>query len=461
LDSTHDPKLSSWVESANRPGTDFPIQNLPFGAFCSDPEDRARPTIGVAIGDRILDLRRSADAGLLDVLAPATIEACRERSLNSLMSLGRGYWSPLRKRISELLRAGSEYQAVVEPLFVPMAEAEMMVPATIGDYTDFYASIHHATNVGRLFRPDNPLLPNYKYVPIGYHGRASSVIVSGTTVHRPHGQSKDAAAEDPIFGPTRSLDYELEVGFFAGPGNTLGQPIPMGEAEGHIFGLCLLNDWSARDVQSWEYQPLGPFLAKSFATTISPWIVTMEALAPFRAAAFPRPEGDPQPLPNLSSAEDKERGGIDLTLEVYIASRQMREAAIEPVRLSRSNLRNLYWTPAQLLTHHASNGCNLRPGDLLASGTVSGPLPDERGCLLELTRRGAEPIRLPTGEIRRFLDDGDEVVLRGYCQRDGFARIGFGECRGIIGGSPTGDGLAIAGTPIAGVAGGAWRPRQR
>jgi fumarylacetoacetase len=286
--------------------------------------------------------------------------------------------------------------------------------------------------VGRLFRPDNPLLPNYKYVPIGYHGRASSIVVSGTAVHRPTGQSKDAAAEAPIFGPSRSLDYELEIGFFTGPGNQLGQPIPIAEAERHIFGLCLLNDWSARDIQSWEYQPLGPFLAKSFATTISPWIVTMEALAPFRAPAFLRQSGDPEPLPYLISAEDRERSGIDLTLEVHIASRRMRESGLPPMRLSRGNLRNLYWTLAQLLTHHASNGCNLQPGDLLASGTVSGPTPEERGCLLELTQRGADPIRLPTGEIRKFLEDGDEVILRGYCQRKGFRRIGFGECRGVI-----------------------------
>jgi fumarylacetoacetase len=427
---THDPKLASWVESANRPGADFPIQNLPFGVFHAGPWC----AIGVAIGDRILDLRRAAQAGLLDGLEPPTVEACSAIVLNPLMSLGREYWRPLRKRIGELLRAGGGHQAAVEPFLVRMDEVAMAAPANIGDYTDFYASIHHATNVGRLFRPDNPLLPNYKYMPIGYHGRASSIVVSGTPVHRPSGQSKDAAAEAPVFGPTRSLDYELEVGFVAGPGNELGQPIPIAEAEQHIFGLCLLNDWSARDIQSWEYQPLGPFLAKSFATTISPWIVTMEAMAPFRAPAFQRPESDPQPLPYLSSAEDREQGGVDLTLEVHIASREMRESGLPPMRLSRGNLRNLYWTPAQLLTHHASNGCNLQPGDLLASGTVSGPLPEERGCLLELTRRGAEPIRLPTGEVRKFLEDGDEVRLRGYCQRDGFTRIGFGECRGIIAG---------------------------
>lgn len=430
LDSTHDPALASWVESANRADTDFPIQNLPFGVFRSGPS-RA---IGVAIGDRILDLGRTAKAGLLDGLSPETVRACSALALNPLMALGRKEWSPLRGRLSVLLRAGGGHQAAVEPFLVRMNEVAMAAPANIGDYTDFYASIHHATNVGRLFRPGQPLLPNYKYVPIGYHGRASSIVVSGMAVHRPSGQSKDAAVEAPVFGPTRSLDYELEVGFFAGPGNALGQPIPIVEAEAHIFGLCLLNDWSARDIQSWEYQPLGPFLAKSFATTISPWIVTMEALAPSRVAAFQRAEGDPEPLPYLSLAEDRERGGIELTLEVHLASRQMRESGLPPVRLSRGNLRNLYWTLAQLLTHHASNGCNLRPGDLLASGTVSGPSPEERGCLLELTQRGAEPIRLPTGEARKFLEDGDEVILRGSCERDRYRRIGFGECRGIVGG---------------------------
>jgi fumarylacetoacetase len=419
-----DRDTASWVESANLPGTGFPIQNLPYGVF----ESPATLSIGVAIGDRILDLRGAAEAGLLNGLAPATVEACRAPCLNFLMSLGCAHWSPLRKRIVELLRAGSVHQAAVEPLLAPMEAATMMVPARIGDYTDFYASVHHATNVGRLFRPDNPLLPNYKYVPIGYHGRASSIVASGTAVRRPSGQSKDAAVAEPVFGPSRAFDYELEVGFFTGPGNDLGQPIPIAEAEEHIFGLCLLNDWSARDIQSWEYQPLGPFLAKSFATSISPWIVTLEALAPFRAPAFERPPGDPDPLPYLNSPEDRRHGGIDVTLEVYIRSRQMDA----PMRLSRGNLKDLYWTLAQLLTHHASNGCNLRPGDLLASGTVSGPGPDARGCLLELTQRGADPIRLPTGEMRKFLEDGDEVILRGFCEGEGLKRIGFGECRGTV-----------------------------
>jgi fumarylacetoacetase len=423
-----DQHAASWLESANHPGTDFPIHNLPLGVFSCPPTH----AIGVAIGDRILDLARAAEAGLLDELPSDTVHACLSPCLNPLMALGRDHWSPLRRRIAELLRAGSPHQAAVEPLLVPIHEATMAVPARIGDYTDFYASIHHATNVGSLFRPGNPLLPNYKYVPIGYHGRASSIVVSGTPVHRPNGQSKDAAAAAPVFGPSRSLDYELEVGFFAGPANALGDSIPTDDAEDRIFGLCLVNDWSARDIQAWEYQPLGPFLAKNFATSISPWVVSMDALAPFRVPAYPRPAGDPEPLPYLTSTADRQHGGIDLTLEVYLASSQMRDAGIGPLRLSRGNLRNLYWTLAQLLTHHASNGCNLQPGDLLASGTVSGPTPEERGCLLELTRRGADPIRLPTGETRKFLEDGDQVTLRGYCQREGYARIGFGQCRGVI-----------------------------
>jgi fumarylacetoacetase len=428
LNSTHDPALTSWVESANRPDSEFPIQNLPFGLFKSD----LSLAIGVAIGDQILDLDRAARAGLLNGLSQKTVDACSGCSLNMLMGLGPGHWSPLRQGLSDLLRSGSQRQSAVEPLLVPMSEVEMRVPACIGDYTDFYASIHHATNVGALFRPDNPLLPNYKYVPIGYHGRASSIMRSGEPIRRPCGQTKDAASAAPVFGPTRALDYELEVGFFVGPGNELGQPIDIEKAPSQIFGLCLLNDWSARDIQSWEYQPLGPFLAKNFATSISPWIVTIEALAPFRVPPYQRPEGDPAPLPYLTGAEDQERGGIDLTLEVRLASRQMRESGVSPMRLSQGNLRNLYWTLAQLLTHHASNGCNLQPGDLLASGTVSGPTPGERGCLLELTRRGADPIRLPTGEMRKFLEDGDEIILSGYCRREGFARIGFGECRGTV-----------------------------
>jgi fumarylacetoacetase len=415
MNATHDPHLKSWVPSANQPGTDFPIQNLPFGVFRREG-DRKQPTIGVAIGDQILDL--NACAGV-DRISPEFRQAASVPSLNSLMAMDPAALSSLRQQVSGLLRTGSE---PVESLLVPMRGAAMQLPAGIGDYTDFYASIFHAANVGKLFRPDDPLLPNYKYVPVGYHGRASSIVISGHAVRRPRGQRKDAHAETPTFGPSRSLDYEVEAGFFVGRGNPLGEPIPIAAAASHIFGACLVNDWSARDIQAWEYQPLGPFLGKSFATTISPWVVTMEALEPFRVPAFAREAGDPDPLPYLDSPGERDRGGIDITLEVYLGT----------TRLSRGTARNLYWTIGQLLAHHASNGCNLRTGDLLASGTVSGPQPDERGCLLELTRRGAEPIRLNDGTVRKFLEDGDEVIIRGYCERPGFARIGFGDCRGVV-----------------------------
>jgi fumarylacetoacetase len=309
----------------------------------------------------------------------------------------------------------------------------MLLPAEVGDYTDFYASVFHATNVGTMLRPDNPLFPNYKWVPIGYHGRASSLVVSGTPIARPQGQTEPGeGGATPRFGPSRSLDYELEVAAFLGPGNPLGQPIPLAQAEGRLFGLCLLNDWSARDLQKWEYQPLGPFLAKSFATSISPWVVTLEALAPFRVPAFPRPADDPQPLPYLSDEQDRAQGGIDLHLEVLLSSAAMRERGLPPLSLSRSNLRDVYWTFAQMVAHHSSNGCNLRPGDLIASGTVSGPAKENRGSLIELTWRGTEPLTLPSGEPRRFLETGDEVILRGHCRREGYARIGFGECRGVV-----------------------------
>ena len=315
---------------------------------------------------------------------------------------------------------------------IPMNDVEMLLPAEIGDYTDFYASIFHATNVGSMFRPENPLLPNYKYVPIGYHGRSSSIVVSGTPVRRPGGQLKGETDASPAVAPTRRLDYELEVGAFVGTGNVLGVPVDISRAGGHIFGICLLNDWSARDIQTWEYQPLGPFLAKNFATTISPWVVTMEALAPFRCAAFVRPEGDPGPLPYLSSPDDAHDGGIDVNLEVYLSSRQMRGKSMKAMMLSRGNFKDMYWTIAQMLAHHTSNGCNLRPGDLLGSGTISGATRDSVGSLLELTRRGREPLKLPSGEERSFLEDGDEVIMRGYCERDGAVRIGLGECMGMV-----------------------------
>jgi fumarylacetoacetase len=420
--------MKSWVESANEPDTDFPVQNLPYGVFSYDGETR----IGIAIGNQVLDLRACAQQDLLGELHSDAVNACKQESLNDLMAHGPEAWSVLRDRLTALLAEGADSATKlrVQPLLVPIRAVQMQLPAQIGDYTDFYASIHHATRVGKLFRPDSPLLPNYKYVPIGYHGRASSIVISSTEIRRPQGQTKSPTAIEPTFGPSRSLDYELEVGIFVGPGNPLGQPIPIDQAEQHIFGVCLLNDWSARDIQSWEYQPLGPFLAKNFATTISPWIVPMAALAPYRVPAAARPEGDPAPLAYLTSS-DSARVGFNVTLEVFLQSEKMRVAEIKPIRLSRGNLRELYWTPAQLLTHHASSGCNLRPGDLLATGTISGPEEGSEGCLLEMKHR-AEPVKLPTGETRAFLEEGDQVIFRGYCQAPGLPRIGLGTCTGKI-----------------------------
>jgi fumarylacetoacetase len=437
LDETHDSKVQSWVESANVAGSDFPIQNLPFGVFRRRAAG-ATPRVGIAIGDRILDLAGIQSEGLFaDESVRLAANACASDSLNALMTLGVGPRRALRRRVHAILRQGApiaDRQAASRHL-VAQADVETLLPAAVGDYTDFYASIFHATNVGKLFRPDNPLLPNYKYIPIGYHGRASSLVSSGTPVRRPSGQTRDGDANPsnaPKFGPTKALDYELELGLFVSAGNKLGEIIPIGEAEEHIFGICLLNDWSARDIQAWEYQPLGPFLAKSFATSLSPWVVTMEALAPFRTAAFARAEGDPLPLPYLFDPNDQEQGGLDLWLDVSLLSARMREAGTGPLVLGRSNFRDMYWTMAQMLAHHASNGCNLRAGDLLASGTVSGADKSARGCLLELTARGKDPITLPTGEQRKFLEDGDEVILRGFAERDGFRRIGLGSCRGTI-----------------------------
>jgi fumarylacetoacetase len=428
-DSTHDPALRAWLDAANAEGTDFPIQNLPLGVI---ERERGEGRVAVAIGDRALDLRATADAGHLAGLPPALLAACRAPRLNDLMALGPSAWSALRRAASDLLRVDGPGPRLQQALLPKQAEVRMGLPAEIGDYTDFYASVHHATNVGRMFRPDQPLLPNYKWVPIGYHGRASSVVVSGTPVRRPHGQVKDEAADAPVFDPSRRLDYEVELGCYVGPGNPLGAPVPIGEASGHLFGFCLLNDWSARDVQAWEYQPLGPFLAKNFASTVSPWIVTADALAPFRGPLSPRAAGDPEPLPYLSDPDDAALGGVGVVLEAMIQTEAMRGGGYPPYRLSRSDARDLFWTPAQLLAHHASNGCNLRPGDLLGSGTVSGPEELARGCLLELTWRGSRPVTLPGGEVRRFLEDGDEVILRGTCRRDGWASIGFGECRGRV-----------------------------
>ncbi len=435
LDETHGRDLTSWVESANTPGCDFPIQNLPFGVFKRVGAAES-PRVGVAIGDSILDVAACAREGLFAGEAGAAASRCSASRLNDLVELGNDAASALRLATSRLLRAGAPAAhrdpGVRDRILVPMADAELRLPIEAGDYTDFYTSIAHATNLGRMFRPDAPLLANYRYVPIGYHGRASSLVVSGTTIRRPRGQVKDDANAPPVFAPTRRMDYELEVGAVVAAGNSLGTPIPLTEARRHLFGFCLVNDWSARDIQAWEYQPLGPFLGKSFATTLSPWVVTLAALEPYRAPAFERAPDDPAPLPYLLDAEDQREGAFDVTLEVSIVTARMRTRGESPVRLSRGRLTEMYWTWAQLVGHHTSNGCNLRPGDLLASGTISGAAPDARGSLMELAWRGTEPVRLPNGETRAFLEDGDEVVMRAYCERDGFARIGFGECRGVI-----------------------------
>jgi len=434
INETHDPNLKSWVETADDPNTDFPIQNLPYCVFVPDQEEAWNWAIGVPIGDQILNLFSVIDAGLLtdrlDAIFGRTLGGAS--TLAALMFM-RDEEFELRQQLSRMLDERFEKKGIASKCLVPRSEiSDFHHPAAIGDYTDFYCSIYHATNVGSMFRPDNPLLPNYKYVPIGYHGRASSIVISGTGIKRPHGQNRSDAEKPPVFGPCKNLDYEMELGFFVGQGNELGRPIPISEAEDHIFGVCLVNDWSARDIQAWEYQPLGPFLAKNFATTISPYVVTMEALAPFRTNAFERDPDDPQPLEYLNDKQNQKFGGLDIDLEVYIQTEQMRNEKIEPHFLSRSNTKDLYWTIAQMLTHHASNGCNLQTGDLMATGTVSGKEKSERGSMLELSWRGTEPIELPSGETRRFLEDGDEVIMKGFCEREGFRRIGLGECRGRI-----------------------------
>ncbi len=435
---THDPSLHSWVESANLPGADFPIQNLPFGAMRKRGSADA-PRIGVAIGDRVVDVVTALDAGSFlkaGLLAQAAARACRGATLNALLALGPDAWHALRVALSRLLRVGAESQRPDGPtaarMVLPVAELELSLPIEIGDYTDFYASVYHATNIGTMLRPDQPLMPNYKWIPIGYHGRASSVAVSGAPVRRPVGQLAPAAAGGPpTVGPSQRLDYELELGAVVGQGNALGTPVRISDAASHLFGVVLLNDWSARDVQGWEYQPLGPFLSKSFATSISPWVVTQEALAPFRVPAFARAEGDPAPMPYLSDAADQSLGNLDITLEVLIQTPAMAKAHVAPARVSLGNARDLYWTFAQLLTHHTMNGCNLRPGDLLGSGTISGPTPESRGCLMERAWRGSEPVALSGGETRAWLVDGDTLIMRGWCERDG-RRIGLGEVRGTI-----------------------------
>lgn len=432
LDQTHDLALTTWVSSAQAAGTDFPIQNLPLGVFSAAD---GRVGVGVAIGDQVLDLRVARDAGLLVGLSAEIAATLEGRTLNALIALGRPALTAVRAAVQGVLRADTEAGRAaqrVPGLLQPMASVRMQLPVEVGDYTDFYASVDHATNVGSMFRPDNPLLPNYRHVPIGYHGRASSIVPTGTPVHRPMGQVSAKPEGPPTFAPTARLDYELEVGAVIGAGNALGTTIPLTEAESHLAGLVLVNDWSARDVQAWEYQPLGPFLAKNFATTISPWVVTLDALAPYRVPARVRTAAEPSPLPYLSDAGDQAHGGFDITLEVWIRTARMREAGTPAERLSHGSFAQMYWTLGQMLAHHASGGCNLRPGDLIASGTVSGPEKSSRGCLLELTWRGAEPVTFSNGETRAFLADGDEVILRGWCEAPGRARIGFGECRGAV-----------------------------
>jgi len=429
LNATHDPALRSWVSSADVPGSDFPPQNLPFAAFRRSGSGESFRG-GVAIGDQVLDLGALHTLGVFEGPAGAALAACTQPVLNAFMALGAEASGALRAALSAALRADAPLAARLRSLLIPQAAAEYRVAAHIGDFTDFYASIYHASAVGRLFRPDNPLLPNYKWVPIAYHGRASSVRVGGE-FHRPRGQVMPPGAAAPQLVPTRRLDYELEVGVFVGAGNALGASVPLAQAERHVFGLCLLNDWSARDVQAWEYQPLGPFLAKNFATTVSPWVVTLEALAPFRVP-WARPPAEPAPLAYLDDEAMRAAGGIDIQLEAWLETVGMRAHGLPAQRLSHSSFRDSWWTVAQMLAHHTVNGCNLEPGDLLGSGTQSGAAPAAAGSLLELTAGGKQPLALEGGESRTFLEDGDRVILRGWCEREGFRRIGFGEAAATV-----------------------------
>lgn len=464
IDETHDPKLESWVESANDPNTDFPIQNLPLCMYSSTGSHRTG--CAVRIGDELLALNPLAQAGIFDPLADEygidkkllhTAFSMQNPSfvIQVLNKIHRNFMHSFRNLLVNLLSSTSQIirdnkslrQNSLISLKDPSFEISLDLPFSCRDYTDFYASLNHATNVGSMFRPDNPLLPNYKHIPIGYHGRASSIVPSGTTIKRPVGQQ--APTEEggsPGFGPCKLLDYEMEMGAIIGRGNELGEPIDIVDAEDHILGLCILNDWSARDLQKWEYVPLGPFLAKNFASTVSPYIVTMEALAPFRVGAMERDANDPQPLPYMDSDENRNAGGFDIKVEVHLSSEKMREQGMEPVHLSTGNMKDMYWTFAQMVTHHTVNGCNMNPGDMLGSGTISGTTRDARGSMLELTWDGdpfanppipapgtqRTPIVLPTGEERKFIADGDEVIMKAYCEREGYRRIGFGECRGII-----------------------------
>jgi fumarylacetoacetase len=437
LNDTHDPELNSWIAGANEHGVDFPIQNLPFGVY-GDPKT-GKGTVGIAIGEMILNITAARQEGIIGGAADDAAAACAGETLNALMALGGRHWSALRKAASKVLRSdtleGNNAEAIADKIMVAQSDVTMRLPAQIGDYTDFYASIFHATNVGMMLRPDNPLMPNYKHIPIAYHGRASSIVVSGESCRRPVGQTRAPDAEVPSTGPTMALDYETEIAFYVGPGNPLGQPVSIDESEDHIFGLSILNDWSARDIQAWEYQPLGPFLAKSFASHVSPWVVTLEALAPFRCGAYERSGEDPSPLPYLLSAANESAGGFDVKIDVAIASEQMRNDGMPPHKLAVTNMQNLYWTIFQMLTHHTSNGCNLRPGDMMGTGTISGPTEDSLGSILEITKRGAEPLSLQSGEDRRFLADGDELIMHAWCEREGARGIGFGECRAVIEGT--------------------------
>ena len=430
IDETHDPNRSSWVETADG-HPEFPVQNLPLGIF-SEPRGTPRP--GVAIGQHIFDLRGAVDTGLLFEFPPEDLSA---GTLNGILAWPASLRAALRQTISDTL-CDRRYEGLARSLLHERQSSTLHLPAAIGDYTDFYAGINHAMNVGRLFRPDNPLLPNYKYMPIGYHGRASSVRPSETPVIRPRGQRLQGGNAPPQFCPTARLDMELELGIWIARGNPLGRPIDIADAHEHIAGLCLLNDWSARDIQAWEYQPLGPFLAKSFHTTVSPWIVTAEALEPFRVAQLPRPAEDPVPLPYLWSDRDQRWGSFNIRFEVDICSTKMREATLPPHRLSSVSAAHLYWTIAQMIAHHSSNGCNLRPGDLFGSGTISGPTADSFGSLLEITQGGKQPITLPTGEARTFLADGDEIVISAFAAAPNRVQIGFGACRASIAPAPDG-----------------------
>ena len=432
LNHTHHPATRSWVESANAPHCDFPVQNLPLAVFRRRGKNEAFRG-GVAIGDQVIDLAALSDSGATTGLAALVVKTCAQPTLNEFLATGPVAWRALRHSLFALLELGAPpaQMTALRNCFIPMVDCEFTVPTQIGDYTDFYTSIHHALNVGKIARPDAPLTPNFQWLPIAYHGRASSVVISGTKFRRPMGQSMPPGASAPVFGPCTRLDYELELGLFIGTGNAMGKPIPLSQVDAHMFGVCLLNDWSARDIQFWEMAPLGPFLGKNFCTSISPWIVTMEALAPYRSA-FLRPANEPQPLAYLDSPQNRAAGALDISLQVLIETAQSRAHGVGAMNVSRSNFHHQYWTFAQMVAQHTVGGCNLNSGDLLGSGTISGPTPSEAGALIELTQGGKAPITLSNGEQRAFLQDGDAVILRGWCEKPGCARIGFGENRGEV-----------------------------